>query len=44
MDDACSVLLSMLNQVEAQSGKSISTGVADSLTADATRIRSVLSC
>jgi streptogramin lyase len=44
VDDACSALRSMLNQVAAQAGKGIPAGVADSLIADATRIRSVLSC
>lgn len=44
VDDACFALRSMLNQIEAQAGKSIPTGVAGPLIADATRIRSFLSC
>ena len=41
---ACSILRAFLNQVAAQSGKSIPTATAASLTADATRIRSLLGC
>ena len=40
----CSILTAFINQVEAQSGKSTETGTADTLIADAMRIRAVLGC
>jgi Bacterial Ig-like domain (group 3)/HYR domain len=41
---ACSTLTGFLNEVKAQSGKSIPAGQAAQLIADATRIRAVLAC
>jgi hypothetical protein len=42
--DACSTLTLFINQVKAQSGKSIPAGQATQLIAAATRIRAVLAC
>ena len=42
--DACSDLNSLINQLNAQSGRSIPAGVASSLIGDAIRIRAVLGC
>ena len=42
--DACSDLNALINQLTAQSGRSIPAGVASSLIGDATRIRAVLGC
>lgn len=42
--DACSTLTGFIQEVQAQSGKSIPAGQAAQLTADATRIRAVLAC
>ena len=42
--DACSGLNSLINELKAQSGRSISPGVASSLIGNATRIRAVLGC
>jgi large repetitive protein len=42
--DACSTLTLFINQVKAQSGKSIPAGQAAQLIADATRIRAVMAC
>ena len=44
VDGTCSILRAFINQVEAQSGKSIPPSTAVSLIADATRIRVVLGC
>jgi HYR domain len=41
---SCSVVQAFINQVSAQSGKSVAAGTASSLIADATRIRAVLGC
>ena len=40
----CSILGAFVNQVNAQTGKSISPGTAFSLTTDATRIKTLLGC
>ena len=42
--DACSTLIGFIQEVRAQSGKSIPAGQAAQLTADATRIQAVLAC
>jgi len=42
--DACSGLNALINELKAQSGRSIPPGVASSLIGDATRIRAVLGC
>ena len=42
--EACEQLAAFVNQAEAQSGKHLTGGLATQLIADATRIRSVLSC
>lgn len=41
---ACSTLTAFINQVKAQSGKGIPTDTADTLIAEATRIRAVVGC
>ena len=41
---ACNILGAFINEVEAQSGKSLTSGTAAQLIADATRIRAVLGC
>jgi hypothetical protein len=41
---ACSTLVAFINEVSAQSGKTIPTGQATTFIADALRIRSVLGC
>jgi hypothetical protein len=41
---ACGILRALLNQLQAQSGKSILAGTGTALIADAIRIRAVLSC
>jgi hypothetical protein len=41
---ACSTLTLFINQVRAQSGKSIPTATANSLIADARRVQSVIGC
>lgn len=41
---ACNILGAFINEVEAQSGESVTSGTAAQLIADATRIRAVLGC
>ncbi|HEX6132074.1 MAG TPA: HYR domain-containing protein, partial [Actinomycetota bacterium] len=43
-DDACSTLQALLNEVRAQRGKKLTLAQADRITAEATRIRTILGC
>jgi streptogramin lyase len=44
LDGTCSILAAFVNQVNAQTDKSVSPGTAASLIADATRIQMILGC